>query len=94
LGHEFRDYEHFCEYRKALIDWLDEMDGQPDMSDVLATNSKLFNVPVEELEAMISVIESVSHLSRDDFLAATHIATQTVNILRPDPDGDPVLGEL
>lgn len=70
MGHEFKDYAHFCEYRQSLLDWLKDFDSQ-DTSDIVATNCDLFNLTVSECESMIEVIRSVAHLNEDQFLQQT-----------------------
>jgi len=87
MGHEFRDFNHFGEYRKSLIDWLKEFDEQG-YGDVMATNSKLFSVPVCELEAMMEVMKSVIHLGSDQFYATVFMAKQDEFIGVPDEHGD------
>jgi hypothetical protein len=72
LGHEFRDYEHFCEYRKSLLDWLNDINRQ-DYSDVIATNCDLFGMNPSETESMLDTLRSISHLDEDCFYSLAQL---------------------
>nr|QII15609.1 replication-associated protein [Wheat stripe mosaic virus] len=74
--HRFRNFSHFAEYQTSLRDWLSRVPFEPEAyMRFLAVNAELSGRSVEQVEHMIMMIQSVTHIGARQFQSCFHQVT-------------------
>lgn len=92
VAHRFRDYAHFCEYQASLRDWMRNVKEYNELR-VVAHNAEHYWCSVEEMQAALDCIESISHIGEEQFEEKFKLRSETALIPINRSDGKYVFVE-
>jgi hypothetical protein len=86
-GMNIRDVKHFQVLQIAIRDWTSSMIKHVGFADMLKVNAETYDVSVDTVAAWFDTIESLGHISEEQFLRATDRVDLNTNYLAQSSDG-------